>query len=132
MKLYEGTVIEADFDRVVTRVNKGGEMDIYRAPNLEGVEIRVCLTPDSKGILSASSIHVTNQDGKPVKIYDEDDKLLDREFTEVLGWRVVEYNDASLDYNTGRLPAVDAEGNKAEIGHVITWVDEQQPVLEPG
>lgn len=132
MKFYEGAVLDANFDRVLTRVNKGGEMDIYRADDLDGIEMRVCLTPDNKGILSASSIHVTNADGKPVKIFDEDDKLLDRELTEVLGWRVVEYLDASIDYNTGRDPILDADGKKAEVGHVVNWAEEAQPVAQPG
>ncbi|MHA3980718.1 hypothetical protein ACW9UR_23920 [Halovulum sp. GXIMD14794] len=67
MRLEEEALRRGTVDRVATRVTEGGEIDIYRAPEVPGVEIRIILTRDGHDEVSCSSRHPSTDEGRPIE-----------------------------------------------------------------
>ncbi|MFG6083416.1 hypothetical protein ACEUZ9_004676 [Paracoccus litorisediminis] len=130
MKFEEEEVRGGEWTCVETQVTKAGEIDIYHAAEVPGLEIRIQLARDAAGgSVCYSSTMVVGANGGQITILDEDGRKMDREAMDVMAYEMIEYTPSAVAYMSGREAVTDEEGNSLPIGGSRIW--EREEVGEP-
>ena len=103
---------------------ENGEVDIFRAPGLEDVELQVLLTVDSDRAeekqMTFGSIRFADAKGQPLPVLDEEGSMMDPEACQVMAFEIIEDDvESSMGYAYGRSRAVRDDGVPAVIGDII-------------
>lgn len=121
---HEIDIRNAEFSLSETRVVENGEVDVFRAPGLEDVELQVLLKLDTDRAeekqVTYEFIRFADKDGHPLHILDEEGATLDAEACQVLAFEIVEDDvESSMGYAYGRNRIRHENGTPAVMGDVI-------------
>lgn len=117
MPIKEEEFRAANWNLMKTAVRERAEIDVYCAPELPGIEIRVRLAEDIRREMSFHSLSIIDAEGSAVELIG-DEGLLRDENAEVVAWELLEGMPEVDHYLNGRAPA-DMNGERARPGTII-------------
>jgi len=128
MLVKEDDFRNAQWDCVETRIFEAREVDIFRAPEFDGVTIHVTLSEDRFKEMALTGLDVLNDFGEAIDLLGDEVNTLTGEDVEVVAWELIEDMAIADGYMNGRTP-IEVDGARAPVGAIIQRISEPEPDL---